>query len=241
MVKGIFFDLGGTLYSYRNLARTTTDLIKKALEKMRLDVPIEQAKSAYTDAGREVLKKYSHKPYYLHQDFFDDTFRLFSKSLNKECNKETEIWYRELHREAVTDCLVLKEDCVTTLAALQARGFYLSVVSNIDEDMLTPLTKKPALEHYFNHLTSSEKAQSCKPDQRIFEYALELSGLSPDTVIFVGDSPEHDIIGAKSAGMRTAQITDGNMTPPLQSREVRAAPDYHISSLSELIKITEQY
>ena len=58
-------------------------------------------------------------------------------------------------------------------------------------------------------------------------------------MIFVGDSPEHDIIGAKSAGMRTAQITDGNMTPPLQSSEVRAAPDYHISSLSELIKITD--
>jgi FMN phosphatase YigB (HAD superfamily) len=50
-----------------------------------------------------------------------------------------------------------------------------------------------------------------KPDKAIFELAA--SGVSPNTplsnILFVGDNPPADIVGAADAGMRTAWVTRG--------------------------------
>jgi putative hydrolase of the HAD superfamily len=40
-----------------------------------------------------------------------------------------------------------------------------------------------------------------KPDPRIFDFALDLLGLSADSVWYVGDTPAFDIVGARRAGL----------------------------------------
>ena len=109
-----------------------------------------------------------------------------------------------------------------------------SVSNGIDDDMLVPLIGRAGLGDFFHHWTSSESAQSCKPDRRFFEHALELSGYAPADVLFVGDSPEHDIVGAAALGMQTALIVDGGMEPPLQTGRGTATPDHVIHNLAEL-------
>lgn len=132
------------------------------------------------------------------------------------------------------DCLELKADCNDTLGALKARQLYLSVVSNIDDDLLEPIVARAGLHRYLDHWTSSEAAQSCKPHRHFFEICLEKSGLAPHEVLFVGDSPEHDIGGA-AAGMCTALVINGGIEPPPQSGRARAKPDFVIHNLSELL------
>ena len=234
MSKAIFFDLGGTLFSYRNLARTTLPLLIEAARRLDTNADASTLKRAYNEASERVSQQYAEKAYYLHRDFFDDNFSAFVDILGARRDESVHDWYRDAHREAIIDCLVLKEDCIDTLRYLRERDLYLSVVSNIDDDMLVPLVEREGLDAYFDHWTSSEAAQSCKPDPRFFEHALELSGHEPADVLFVGDSPEHDIAGAKAAGMRTALIVDGGMPPPLQTGRNTADPDHVIERLSEL-------
>ena len=100
--------------------------------------------------------------------------------------------------------------------------------------MLQPLIEREDLGRYFDHWTSSEAAQSCKPDRRFFEHAIELVGTAPDQVLFVGVSPEHDIVGAAAVGMRTVLIVDGGMPPPLQTGRIQVTPDHVIHALAEL-------
>ena len=64
--------------------------------------------------------------------------------------------------------------------------------------------------------------------------ALARSGLAAGDVLFVGDSPEHDIIGAHAVGMRTALILDGGIPPPLQTGRVNITADHNIARLTEL-------
>ncbi|MGH8598907.1 MAG: HAD family hydrolase, partial [Gammaproteobacteria bacterium] len=135
------------------------------------------------------------------------------------------------------DCLEIKPDCHATLAALKANGFYLSIVSNIDDEMLEPIVAREGLAQHLNHWTSSEAAQSCKPHRRFFEICLEKSGLAARDVLFVGDSPEHDIEGANAVGMRTALIINDGLVPPLQSGRKTVAPDYAIRNLAELLPL----
>lgn len=236
-MHGIFFDLGGTLFSYRNVPRATVPLLLEAVRRLGVTRDAELIKNAYTQAQRDTTLAFADKRYYLHADLFHDTFMRFADLIAAPHDEAVHDWYREAHRAAIVDCLVLKEDCVHTLERLKAEGLYLSVVSNIDDDMLDPLIAREGLERYFDHWTSSEAAQSCKPDLRFFEVARERSGLAARDVLFVGDSPEHDIAGAAAAGMRTALIVDGGMPPPMQSGRDVIAADHTIDTLAELLAI----
>lgn len=235
MTRAVFFDLGGTLFSYRNVARATMPLLLEAVRRLGVEADVDTAKTAYTAAGREATQAFAQRRYYLHREFFHDTFMRFADRLGAAHDESVHDWYREAHRAAMIDCLVLKDDCLDTLAGLRERGLYLSVVSNIDDDMLEPLIAREGLASYLDHWTSSEAAQSCKPDRRFFEHALELAGVEAEGVLFVGDSPEHDIAGAAALGMRTALIVDNGMPPPMQSRAVETAPDHVIHTLAELV------
>ena len=236
-MQGVFFDLGGTLFSYRNVPRVTGPLIAQAVARLGAQASSEQIKDAYTQASRDMAFVYADRAYYLHADFFRDTFKRFAQLLNAPHDATVHDWYLEAHRAAMVDCLVLKDDCLDTLAHLKDLGLYLSVVSNIDDDMLTPLIEREGLARYFDHWTSSEEAQSCKPDRRFFEMALARSGLHAKDVLFVGDSPEHDIIGAQALGMQTALITDGGIAPPLQTGRVNVSANHTIAALTALKQI----
>lgn len=236
-MKGVFFDLGGTLFSYRNVPRATAPLLIEVVERLGLITEFDHIKHAYNLATADATAAYADKSYYLHRDFFDDILLRFVANVGGVPDDAVHAWYHDAHRVAITDCLVLKEDCVETLTALKAQGLYLSIVSNIDDDMLHPLVACAGLDAFCDHWTSSEAAQSCKPDGRIFEMALELSGLDPETVLFVGDSPEHDVVGAAAVGMKTVLIVDAGMEPPLQTGRDTVAPDYTIHSLIDLKEI----
>ena len=236
-MQGVFFDLGGTLFSYRNVPRVTVALLIEAVARLGVQVSNQQIKDAHAQASRDMSFAYAERAYYLHADFFRDTFKRFAELLRAPHDAAVHDWYLEAHRVAIIDCLALKADCIDTLAHLKDIGLYLSVVSNIDDDMLAPLIAREGLSRYFDHWTSSEAAQSCKPDQRFFELALSRSGLRASEVLFVGDSPEHDIIGASAVGMQTVLITDGGIPPPLQTGRVNISADYTIGTLTELKQI----
>ena len=236
-VKGVFFDLGGTLFSYRNVARTNIPILLKTAERMDSRADAKKIKQAYGRAAQDVSGQYADKIYYRHRDLFDDIYKRFCELLALDYNPEIHHWYRTTQHEALLGCLEIKPDCIDTLQFLRSRGLYLSIASNIDDDMLEPLVDRENLHHYFDDWTSSEAALSCKPDKRFFEVTLEKSGLTPHQVIFVGDSPEHDIVGARAAGMRTVLVVEQGIDPPLQAGRQAADPDHTIHSLSELREI----
>lgn len=237
MTTGVFFDLGGTLFSYRNLPRATVPLLDETVRRLGIQRDAAAVRRAYTDAGRAAGEAFADRHYYLHRDYFIETFERFLDLIEAPREAGLNDWFIEAHRTAIVDCLVLKDDCVATLRALKDAGLYLSVVSNIDDDMLEPLVEREGLDLHFDHWTSSEAAGSCKPHEGFFRHALELSGLEASEVLFVGDSPEHDIVGANAVGMRTALISDGGMEPPLQTGRGAAEPDHTIEQLGELTRL----
>lgn len=88
------------------------------------------------------------------------------------------------------------------LAKLQTR-YQLVVLSNGDPDMLE--TAKRYHKVPFDRVISVAKANSFKPHVATYTKAAELLGLHMDQILFVANHA-FDVIGAKSAGMRTAFI-----------------------------------
>lgn len=236
-IKGIFFDLGGTLFSYQNVSITNIPLLVESAKKMGATCDEKAIKKAYAIASAQITDIYADKKYYLHRDLFGDIYTRFVEILDLDHDEQTHSWYRTRQQTEIVNCLEIKEDCVPTLAALKERGLYLSIASNIDDAMLDPLIEREGLSPLFDHCVSSEMAQACKPHADFFDYCMERSGLDASQVLFVGDSPEHDIVGANKVGMKTALISDNGNPPPMQTGRTSAEADHKVQTLTELLDL----
>ena len=79
----------------------------------------------------------------------------------------------------------------------------------------------------------SDEAGIEKPDEGIFQRALEQAGLSGDRAIHVGNRLDNDIRPAQRVGMRTIWMLRGD-APPAPTVEQLCEPDAVIISLNGL-------
>ena len=251
-IKGIFFDLGGTLFSYNygrgakgggaaGVQRRMAGGLGYVIQTLGIDAEPADIGTAWGEANRHVGQRYGRERYFLHRDLFRDTMHHFLAEFGHVADDRLLAEFHLRQREALLDGLPIREECHEALSELQQRGIYLSIVSNIDDDYLYPLVGKYGLGHLLDHCTSSEEARSCKPDTEIFHYALRKSGLTTRDVLFVGDSLHHDIAGADAMGMRSARIVEeGIETPLTHGLEITAQPTYVISDLLALVGIVDE-
>ncbi len=69
-----------------------------------------------------------------------------------------------------------------------------------------------------------------KPDPAIFAEALRLGEATAADAVFIGDSVEHDMAGARAAGIRSIWVNRGNRS----WTDAAPPPDHHIRALSDL-------
>jgi putative hydrolase of the HAD superfamily len=90
---------------------------------------------------------------------------------------------------------------VGVLTALRQR-YTLGVISNFYGNVVT-LCQQCGLAALCDVIIDSAQVGVSKPEQRIFTLALEQLGRVPQTAVYVGDSFERDVLGAKAAGLYT--------------------------------------
>ncbi len=106
----------------------------------------------------------------------------------------------------------LRPDPTITTALQQARtaGLRLALVSNggstTQRRKLAQAKLGPEL---FEVLLISGEVGCAKPDPAIFELALARLGVPREAALMVGDSPAHDIVGARAAGIASCWISRG--------------------------------
>ena len=100
---------------------------------------------------------------------------------------------------------------VTELLAHLAERFTLSLVTNTHHADLVHqhLDSMGARPHFAAVITSVEHGKR-KPSRCIFERALTLTGGTPETAVYIGDSFLADYRGATGAGLRCLLIDPGS-------------------------------
>jgi len=109
------------------------------------------------------------------------------------------------------------DDVEETLKSLKELNLKLGVISNWDTRLLTIL-KDVGLYDWFDSVVISSQVGFEKPSPQIFKIAAEAVGVPIESSIFVGDSPEKDVIAANNAGMKGVLIArDGFRFPDLET------------------------
>ena len=131
--------------------------------------------------------------------------------------------------------VVARAGLAETLAALQAQGIRLGVVTNGEVAFQTPKITQLAIGRYLSTVVISEAVQVQKPDPRIFAHALAEVGCPARHTWFVGDDPINDILGAAGVGLRPIWLTGVQPWPP-----EHPTPTWQITALGELVTMTQR-
>ncbi len=100
------------------------------------------------------------------------------------------------------------------LRALRAGGARLVVLSNWDVSLHEALAAT-GLAPLVDGAVSSAEAGAAKPDPRAFAAALAVAGVAAGDAVHAGDSVEHDVAGARAAGVRPVLVArDGAPAVP---------------------------
>jgi HAD superfamily hydrolase (TIGR01549 family) len=111
------------------------------------------------------------------------------------------------------------------------RRFRLGLLSNFDDASTGhEIMHDTGVRELFDLVVISAELGLRKPNVRIFEHVHQALGLEPREILFVGDTPHEDVIGAKRAGMPVAWINKHGKPFP----EGIAAPEIVINDLAEL-------
>lgn len=90
----------------------------------------------------------------------------------------------------------------TVLDTLSTAGYRLAIISNAaDAADVRRMIQHFNLREYFDPILISAEQGCRKPHQQMFNRLLEAWGVSPGTVVMVGDTLNADISGAQKAGM----------------------------------------
>lgn len=123
---------------------------------------------------------------------------------------------------------------VDGLAALVDTGTTVGVVSNSDGTIEARLKEMGILQVGPGDgievacVVDSGGVGVEKPDPRIFDHALEVLGVPPSDVWYVGDTPAFDVVGARRAGLR-----------PILMDPFEVNGDYGVNCVRSLSEVAE--
>jgi len=233
-MRAVLFDFGGTLFNYEAVAPGERECVVDIAQWAGAALEPREILRVYRGTLKRVFYEYLPRPYYLHRDLFHDVLQAMARDLGITFSAEQFARYRQVQWQRREQHFTLREGVLETLTALRDRGFHLGIVSNIDDDQLEHMVRLSKIEPYFDSILSSEQAQSCKPDLRIFTEAVRRADCAPHEAFFVGDSLQQDIPGANAMGMHSVLIWDrADSDPPAKE----AVPRSVIRKIPELLDL----
>ncbi|MBI4228994.1 MAG: HAD-IA family hydrolase [Deltaproteobacteria bacterium] len=204
-IKAVFFDAADTLFYingglgnvYSSVAskygsNPDPNLIDSAFSNAFRSAP----PLVFGGVSSEDRKVYEKKWWYrVVQNVFDEV-GMFD---------EFDSYFEELFEVFRNTAWKLFPETQEVLSSLENNGFKIGLISNFDTRVYD-VCQALGIYDYFRSFVISSEAGFAKPSPQIFEIALNEQGVLAEESILIGDSIEHDILGAKSIGMNSALL-----------------------------------
>jgi len=233
-VKAVFFDVAGTLWDGSRCARQVLEVIlphfKGYLPEEDVDEVVRRFNAVLFDQvqSRHLRER---RPFSRARRFeaLLDSYGVSKPGLAQEMSSKYDGARRLVMRQFVRD------DAFHVLTELGRRGIARGALVNGTPAVQRHLLNSIGLERHMDHVVLAEVEGHSKPDVRIFRHVLRTAGLEPHEMLFVGDSPLTDILGAARAGIPTVWFNTGRRRLP----KGFPRPDFSITRLTELLPMVE--
>jgi HAD superfamily hydrolase (TIGR01549 family) len=241
LIKGIFFDVHGTLIDKGGMEGIEKGHTNIAAFLNSHGFPV--TKELYREVWLSNLKKHRRDFEELNEVSFYGWYRGILEDLG--ISKTDENWIDQINKEWMkgfantTIEIPPAKEILSKLRPLYRLGIISnSLGRNTELDLI-----RTKLREFFDVLIVSSEIGKRKPHPKIFEAGLEALGLKPEEAVMVGDNFEEDIIGAKKVGMKTVYLVQEDSLKSL-SRLGKAHPasadnPRHVENKNEVLKFSD--
>ena len=185
-IKFLCFDLDGTLFKNVKAAWN-------AIQSQIYKTVMRQRNLSLQEAEAYVRQRYS-------------ALGSSTKVLN-ELGIDGEEFFVKAFKKIELNKLVPKDEKIVDLITALKNKYELGMVSNTHRSIAKKKLEAIWLSlKTFNPLITTYELDVYKPDPAPFLKALEVADCSPEESVYIGDSVENDILGAKSVGMKTILV-----------------------------------
>lgn len=195
MAQVVFFDLDGTLCqphpNYNQIfAESLSEVLKN--ESLSYESVYQAWLTALEQAGAMTTSSVLEAALTSFPLFQDYDFKQIANNLDA----------------AYIPQLTLYEGVEELLQALLEKGYILGIISNGPLDTQMAVIRHLRIDHFFRHIVISGDSNigMRKPNERIFQYALNLAQIPPERAHMIGDSLEKDILPTQRMGFQTFHI-----------------------------------
>jgi len=237
-IKAVLFDLFDTLMIIRknhDFSSPSLTRMFKYLSENGVNVPLDKFQEAYTKVRDELYAKADPN---LEEPHFNVRIALTLKMLGYDYDVSSPLvvsasaeWCAEFMKYVYLDA-----DAEPLLRSLRGK-YKLGIVSNYAiPECVDKLLKSSGLDIMFDVVVVSGAVNKRKPSPEIFNRTLNALGVSAAETVFVGDTMDADIEGAKAVGMKTVYIKRRE-----EKQAEHAFPDVTIKSLTELTSLLQHF
>ncbi len=236
-IAAILFDMFDTLMMIERDHAFYSPSLKKAYEYIRergVEVAFKEFEKAYVEA-RDAL--YAEADPKMEEPHFN--LRI-TKALNLlgyhyPVTSDIVTGATNAFCESFMNFVRLDDCAIESLKKIHGK-YKLGIVSNFAiPECVHKLLQKHELTELFDVIIVSGAVNKRKPSPEIFEKALKILGTKAENAVFVGDTIDADIEGAKNAGMKTIYIERR-----MQQAAEAAKPDQIIKTMSDLLLALER-
>jgi putative hydrolase of the HAD superfamily len=230
-IKAVLFDMFDTLMLIeKNHEFYSPSLLRmyRFLKENGIDVPFQRFNSAYISV-RDRL--YSEANLNLEEPHFNIRISETLRSLGFNYDASNTIVTAATNEfcEEFMTYVRLDENAKAVLKDLHGK-YKLGIISNFAiPECVFKLLKSSHLDWLFDVVVVSGAVNKRKPSPEIFRRTIDILGVSATETVFVGDTVDADIEGAKAVGMKAVYLERR-----VQKDSQKFHPDQTIKSLSEL-------
>ncbi|MEZ2370493.1 HAD family hydrolase [Arthrobacter sp. RCC_34] len=202
-LRAVGFDLDGTLFDHRGSATAAVDGFLAAFGV----VPSERTRELWFAAEEHEFERWRAGDIGFQQQRRNRVTTVFG-ALGLETPDSSEgldsVFDRYL--AAYRAAWRLFPDAGDVLRRLRLRGVRVGILTNGSQGQQQEKVERTGLLDLVDTVCVSEEIGAQKPDRRAFDILADRLGVAPAECHFIGDNPEHDVAGAREAGMRASLI-----------------------------------
>jgi putative hydrolase of the HAD superfamily len=195
-ITDVFFDLDHTLWDFEKNSALAFETVFET-QKLAIDIP--NFLHYYVPINREDWERYRKDEItqtQLRYGRLKDAFDMIDYTVSDEMLELLSVEY--IHYLPKFNHLY--EGTIELLEYLKPK-YNLHIITNGFAEIQGNKLDNSYITHYFKTVTNSEMAGVKKPNQKIFEFALNLAKANKENSIMIGDCIEADVQGALDAGL----------------------------------------
>ena len=207
-INDIFFDLDHTLWDFQKNSALTFDFL---LKKYQINIDLNKFLNIYIPINFSYWKLYRDEKItkeFLRYNRLKSSFEKLNISLSDDViNKIADDYVISL---PVNNFLI--KDTILVLDYLRNK-YRLHIITNGFTEVQNKKIVNSQIKKYFHSIIDSETVGVKKPNIKIFDYALKISGARSKNSLMIGDNLEADILGALNAGFHAIHFNNNNEAP----------------------------